>query len=212
MKEIDVIDPLSEEEIQVQARLIEQIKQGMEFAHKSYFMIIDGLRKVKELKLYREVGSLRDWALMHFGFGEREYNYYLKAGEVIENIRSVDPDANPRLTHALAIGMVEPDDQPALWEKVKESGQEITKKLILATAKNLEMSGEIRAREGVKIKSETEDDYLLSRIHTAWLSVTEESKPVAIADIFARESSSFINVVIHLAQQELMKRDERYTE
>lgn len=208
MKEIDVIDPLSAEEIEIQSKLIEQIKQGMEFAHKSYFMIIDGLKKVKELKLYREVGTLRDWALMHFGFGEREYNYYLKAGEVIENIRSVDPEANPRLTHALAIGMVEPDDQPALWEKVKESGKDITKKLILTTAKNLEMSGEIRAREGVTIKAETEDDYLLSRIHTAWLSVTEDSKPAAIADILSRESSSFLRVVIHLAEQELLKRDE----
>lgn len=208
MKEIDVIQPLSLEELEMQNKIIEQIKQGMEFAHKSYFMIIDGLRKVKELKLYREVGTLRDWALMHFGFGEREYNYYLKAGEVIENIRSVDPDANPRLTHALAIGMVEPEDQGTLWEKVKESGQSVTKKLILSTAKNLESKGEIHAREGVKIRAETEDDYLLGRIMTAWSSITEDSKPAAIAEILAKEPSSFIRVVLHLAEQELAKRNE----
>lgn len=138
MNEIDVIDPLSIDEIEQEKALINQIKQGMEFANKSYFMIIEGLRKVKELKLYREIGNLRDWALMHFGFGDREYNYYLKAGEVVENIRSVDPDANPKLTHALAIGMVEASDQLILWQKVRDSGKNLTKKLILSIAKEID--------------------------------------------------------------------------
>jgi hypothetical protein len=210
MNEIDVVDPLSLSEIEQEAALIEQIRQGMEFANKSYFMIIEGLRKVKDFRLYREVGTLRDWALMHFGFGDREYNYYLKAGEVVENIRSVDPEANPKLTHALAIGMVELGDQQALWKRVKESGKTLTKKLIVNTAKEMEAHGEIKAREGVNIKAEGEGSYLIYRIKVSWASIEEDLKPDLISDILALEPEVFLRLVIQVAQEELEKRNEKY--
>lgn len=209
MNEIDVVDPLSLSELEQEAALIEQIRQGMEFANKSYFMIIEGLRKVKDLRLYREVGTLRDWALMHFGFGDREYNYYLKAGEVVENIRLSDPEANPKLTHALAIGMVEPDDQPILWKKVKESGKNLTKKLIVNTAKEMEEHGEIRARDGVKIKAETDGSYLAYRIKVSWASIEEDLKADLINEILSFEADTFLNLVIQIAQDELDKRNDK---
>jgi hypothetical protein len=209
MNEIDVIDPLSSSEIEQEAALIEQIKQGMEFANKSYFMIIEGLRKVKDLRLYREVGTLRDWALMHFGFGDREYNYYLKAGEVVENIRASDPEANPRLTHALAIGMVEPEDQPILWKKVKDSGKSLTKKLIVNTAKEMEAQGEIKARDGVNIRADTDGSYLSYRIKISWASIEEDLKADLINDILSLEADTFLRLVVQIAQDELQKRDEQ---
>lgn len=209
MNEIDVVDPLSLSEIEKEAELIEQIRQGMEFANKSYFMIIEGLRKVKDFRLYREVGTLRDWALMHFGFGDREYNYYLKAGEVVENIRSIDPEANPKLTHALAIGMVELGDQQILWKRVKESGKTLTKKLIVNTAKEMEAHGEIKAREGVNIKAEGEGSYLIYRIKVSWASIEEDLKSDLISDILALEPESFLRLVIQVAQEELEKRNEQ---
>ena len=209
MNEIDVVDPLSLSEIEKEAELIEQIRQGMEFANKSYFMIIEGLRKVKDFRLYREVGTLRDWALMHFGFGDREYNYYLKAGEVVENIRSADPEANPKLTHALAIGMVELGDQQLLWKRVKESGKTLTRKLIVNTAKEMEAHGEIKAREGVNIKAEGEGSYLIYRIKVSWASIEEDLKSDLISDILALEPESFLRLVIQVAQEELEKRNEQ---
>jgi hypothetical protein len=209
MKEIDILEPLSPEEILQESEIINQIKQGMEFANRSYFMIIDGLRKVKELRLYREVGSLRDWALARFGFGDREYNYYLKAGEVVQNLRAGDPDANPRLTHALAIGMLESEDQLILWEKIKESGKPLTKKLIINMAKELEASGDVRARQGVRIKGSSDADYLCSRILTAWSSLEVDAKPDLIKEMLSREDQSFLKLITEIIIKEIKNKNDR---
>lgn len=208
MNEIDVVEPLTPEEIALESAIVEQIKQGMEFANKSYFMIIDGLKRIKDLRLYREMGSLRDWALAHFGFGDREYNYYLKAGEVVHNIRAVDPTANPKLTHALAIGMLEPEDQIVLWEKIKQLDKPLTKKLIINTAKSLERNGIVKARDGVNIKPDTDSSYLTYRIKISWASIEDDFKIDLITSILAKEPDAFLSAVVKIAEDELAKRNE----
>jgi hypothetical protein len=199
----NLITPLTAQEQSEEERLIKQISEGFQFANKSYMLIVGGLNEVKQKKLYREVGTLKEWATKHFRFGDREFNYYLEAGEAVANLEAGGvKDVDLPLTHATAINMVKAEDQVALYnavqDEVKATQRKRTRNLIVDVAARLESQGLVSARDGVTIKPNDPEAHLKKRIALAWAELTDEAKCDIIVSLVKGEPIAQIKAMAHL--------------
>lgn len=208
----DLITPLTADEQAEEKRLVKQIQEGFQFANKSYMLIVGGLNEVKQKKLYREVGTLKNWATKHFRFGDREFNYYLEAGATVANLEAAGiENVDLPLTHATAINMVKPEDQPTLYNAVNNvveaTGKKRTRNLIIDVASQLEDEGKVEARDGVKIKPADPEAHLKKRIKLAWDELTDEAKCETIVSLVQDEPSAQIRAMAYLVKDIEAKLD-----
>lgn len=144
----ETVMALTEQEVELLDQCETEIRQSLDVVKK---LMYPALKIVKDKKLYREFGTIENWALKQFDMTARNLNNWLLLGEVIDNLagHGINLD-DMALRHAMALNDVEPRNQADVWNSVIEkvgNQDDVTEKDIRKAINEMVEEGRVNLRE-----------------------------------------------------------------
>lgn len=204
--ELQVWGELTPEDSALELKCRKQIDEGLGMAQRSWELIVPNMIIVRDKMLWREYESINDWALDHFGFGSKQLQNYIAAGSVHDTIVEHDPEADLKMTQALALDRVIEADQPIVWDAVKEAlsdgNLKMTGKLINQVAKKLRDEGRIEFKEGRKSPNEDMPKFVAKSIRAKWGDLSDEAKMEFFKWLKQNEPDALLRAAAYIFNEE----------
>lgn len=141
---------LSEPERERERFIILEISEGLAHLNAGKEIILKGIKEVFDKKLYKEYGTLEQWAQFHFGLTSRMVHYYLDTAFVSEKIKLLNPDLDTSklgIRHLLALKSVDEKYYGDILNSIEGKFTEIKIKNKILELKNTDLKTEIRKKE-----------------------------------------------------------------
>lgn len=141
---------LSESDRERERFLILEITEGLAHLSAGKEIILSGIKEVFEKKLYKEYGTLEQWAQFHFGLTSRMVHYYLDTALIAEKVKLLNPEIDSSklgIRHLLALKSVDEEYYGSILNSIEGKFTEIKIKKEILRLKNTDLREEIRKKE-----------------------------------------------------------------
>lgn len=98
--------------------------------NKAFFAVSEAFLTIKREKLWEGHGkSFSDYCLQRWGLSQSEVSRYVRAAEVLENLKGFETQPENE-GQARVLGRLVPERQREVWKEVVEKGERLSAKLI----------------------------------------------------------------------------------